>query len=142
MSRGTYHILIVEDVPEEVELTTDALDELSFDIDIQSCQDGQEAINYLLHKTPYENSIRPDLIFLDLNMPGMDGKEFLSLLRANENLCMIPVIILTTSSSEADIKDCYEAGCNAYITKPLGLAEYRDTFKTVAEYWFATVTLP
>jgi len=89
-----------------------------------------------------ERSPRPDLVLLDLNMPGMDGRDVLSEMRADEALKEIPVVVLTTSESPLDIASVYRLGCNSFITKPVDMEQFIRVVRELGSYWFELVTLP
>lgn len=101
---------------------------------------GEELLAYLRHEQP--NAARPDLILLDLNMPKKDGRETLRELRAAEAWRAIPVVVLTTSMAEDDIKACYTAGANSFVTKPSTYREWIEWIDVLAHYWFGVVRLP
>jgi len=100
-------------------------------------QSGEEAIDFLYrHGSYHEETPQPDLILLDLNMPGMGGKEFLRRIKEDETLKQIPVVILTTSEAEKDIIDSYKLQASGYVHKPVTLEEFREAMKKLKEYWF------
>ena len=110
------------------------------------CRSGQEALDYLKREgkfkdeaTPHE---MPGLILLDLNMPGIDGHQVLQIIKTDDELKKIPVIILTTSGNERDINDSFDEGANSYVQKPIGFDELLKAVKTLKEYWFEVSLLP
>ena len=109
---------------------------------MQVVGDGVEALAFLRREGKYAEAPRPDLILLDLNMPRMDGRSFLSEMRADDNLKAIPVVVLTTSRTEEDIVKSYRLGANCYITKPVGLAEFTRVVNAIEDFWFTIVRLP
>ena len=136
-------ILLVEDDAGDQELTRRALDNLNVDLRIVS--DGEEAMEYLQREGKYFDSIespRPDLILLDLNMPRMNGREFLMVFNSNRDLSRIPVVVLTTSRQEVDILRSYDLGCNSYIQKPVEMDQFINAVQQLGKYWFEVVTLP
>lgn len=138
-------LLIVEDSNEDYYATKRAFDNLSLSTEIYRAQDGKEAIDYLYHQNKFsdiEKSPAPDLILLDLNLPGLDGKEVLNIIKKDETLNKIPVIILTTSSAPEDIENCYKIGANSYIQKPVGLDKFFEAIDRLQDYWFRVVVLP
>jgi two-component system, chemotaxis family, response regulator Rcp1 len=135
-------VLLVEDDPADVELTQYTIAKSKVWIDLHTVGDGVEALAFLRREGKYADAPRPDLILLDLNMPRMDGREFLSELRANSHIKAIPVVVLTTSQTDEDIFKSYELGANCYITKPVGLAEFAKVVGAVEEFWFTVVRLP
>ncbi len=138
-------ILIVEDSREDCETTVRAFRKAGVANSIYVCEDGDEALDYLYGRGKYANGAdapRPGVILLDLNLPGTDGREVLATLKADDNLKRIPVIVLTTSSDERDIENCYAAGANSYIQKPLSLDGYFSAIQRLKEYWYEIVVLP
>ena len=111
-------------------------------IDLHVVGDGVEALAFLRREGKYADAPRPDLILLDLNMPRMDGRTFLSEMRADDNLKAIPVVVLTTSQTDEDILKSYQLGANCYITKPVGLAEFSKVVYAIEDFWFTIVRLP
>jgi two-component system response regulator len=105
-------------------------------------EDGIEALAFLRRQGKYATAPRPDLILLDLNMPRKDGRQVLAEIKADENLRLIPVVILTTSKAEEDILKAYGLHANCYITKPVDLAGFAEIVKSIHNFWFTVVTLP
>ncbi len=132
------HILIVEDNPGDARLAEEALTEGKISNKISVVQDGVEAISFLRD----EDNPRPDLIFLDLNLPIMNGKEVLAVIKKDPGLKRIPVIILTTSDADDDISSTYELQANCYITKPVGFDQFIEVIQSVENFWFSVVKLP
>jgi len=138
-------ILIVEDSDIDYETTIRAFKKYKMANPIQRCEDGEEALDYLHQRNRYsaaESSPRPDLILLDLNLPGTDGREVLEEIKKDPKLSTIPVIVLTTSSDEKDINKCYQAGANSYIQKPVDLQGFFTAIQRLREFWFEVVLLP
>ena len=138
-------ILLAEDDPGDQELTRRALEEDVVRVDLRIVSDGDEALDYLFHRGQYAEkgaAPRPDLILLDLNMPKRNGREVLEVLKACEDLCRIPVVVLTTSQQETDIVATYDLGCNSYVQKPVELDQFIDVVRKLGNYWFEIVTLP
>jgi CheY-like chemotaxis protein len=105
--------------------------------DLYTVQTGEEGLDFLYCRGKYRNGTpRPDLILLDLNMPGMGGKEFLRRIKEDEGLKQIPVVILTTSEAEKDIIDSYKLQASGYVHKPVTLEEFKEGMKKLEEYWF------
>ena len=102
-------------------------------------------MNYLFHRDEFADKERhpsPDLILLDLNMPRLDGREALKLIKDDPHLKRIPVIILTTSKAEKEIIASYDLGANSFITKPVDFSEFLDAMRVFSEYWVSIVRLP
>jgi two-component system, chemotaxis family, response regulator Rcp1 len=104
--------------------------------------DGTEAMDFLRHNGVYAEAPRPELILLDLNMPKMDGRQALALVKADESLKTIPTIILTTSEADDDIKRAYELNANCFLRKPVALDDFEMMIKRINDFWVTTVTLP
>ena len=135
-------ILLVEDNPGDVRLTIEALRESKVANNLNVARDGVEALAYLRREGAYANAVRPDLILLDLNMPRKDGREVLAEIKAEPHLRTIPVVVLTTSSAEADVLRSYELGVNSFITKPVTFAGLVEVMQGFTRYWFEIVELP
>jgi CheY-like chemotaxis protein len=99
-------------------------------------------MDFLLHRAGYESAPRPDLILLDLNMPKEDGYDVLAVIKSDSNLRLIPVIVLSSSTSERDVRRAYQLNANCYITKPTDIDRYIMIMKSIEEFWFNTVMLP
>src|SRR5262245_59417722 len=108
-------VLLVEDNPADVDLVREMLAESSLKLDIEVAMDGAEALAYLLRKPPHTGVARPDLILLDLNLPKLDGREVLTVIKEDKQLRRIPVIVLTSSDAEADVLRSYDLGANCYV---------------------------
>ncbi|EKV26016.1 Two-component system response regulator [Caenispirillum salinarum AK4] len=132
-------ILMVDDNRADVELTHEALLELPVVPEFQSVSDGLAALEYLHQRGAHAGARRPDLILLDLNMPRMDGRATLEALKADEALCDIPVVVLTTSESERDVLDCYRKHCAAFLTKPVTVEELIGKLEAVCQLWLSGV---
>jgi CheY-like chemotaxis protein len=133
---------LVEDNPADARLTIEALKEEKIFSDLHVVGDGEEAMAYLRREGPYGNATRPDLIFLDLNLPRKDGREVLKEIKTDDGLKTIPVVVLTVSKAEEDILKSYDLHANCYITKPVDLEQFMKVAKTVQEFWFTIVKLP
>jgi chemotaxis family two-component system response regulator Rcp1 len=135
-------ILLVEDSPGDVRLTIEALADAKISNQIDVASDGVEALAFLRQEGKFLEAKRPDLILLDLNMPRMDGRELLSIIKADDNLRAIPVVVLTTSQSENDILNSYDLRANCYITKPVDLDQFLVVVNSIQEFWLSIVKLP
>jgi two-component system response regulator len=139
------HILIVEDNEDDYEATERSFRRARFMNPISWCRNGQEALDFLRGEGKYANpdSRRDtDLILLDLNMPGLDGRRVLEILKSEERLKHIPVVILTTSSDSKDVDKCYELGASTYIQKPVNFEGLAEAVRTMKDYWFGIALLP
>lgn len=136
-------ILLAEDDADDRMLITRVLEKELLVSDVRAVWNGEELMDYLEGRGKYgEDSPRPALILLDLNMPRKDGREALQEIKASPELKTIPVVVLTTSNSEVDIEQSYKAGVNAYITKPARFADLAAAFKVLYQFWFEVVRLP
>lgn len=145
MNTQTYspiQILLVEDNEGDARLAREALKDSKIRNNLYHVVDGVDAMDFLHQQGKYEQVPRPDLILLDLNLPRMDGREVLAAIKTDDNLKRIPVVILTTSSSEADIFKTYNLHANCYITKPLGLEQFIQVVKSIEDFWLTIVKLP
>ena len=142
----TQSILIVEDSDDDYETTLRAFKKTSnLANPIYRCEDGQEALDFLLHEGEFANGAdapRPGIILLDLNLPGKDGRKVLQVIKDNPDLAKIPVVVLTTSDDERDIANCYGYGANTFIRKPVDLDNFVEAIKRMKDYWFGIAILP
>jgi chemotaxis family two-component system response regulator Rcp1 len=130
-------ILLVDDSEADVRLTIEALKEAKLHNNIHVSYDGESALEFL--RTPGQR--RPDLILLDLNLPGLDGREVLAEIKGDPALAIIPVVVLTTSRAEEDVMRTYSLHANCYITKPVDLDQFVRVVQSIEEFWFAIVRL-
>ena len=130
-------ILLVDDSEADVRLTMEALKEAKVHNRIHVAYDGEAAMAFL--RTPGQRA--PDLILLDLNLPGMDGREVLAEIKSDPELAIIPVVILTTSRAEEDILRTYRLHANCYITKPVDLQQFIRVIQSIEDFWFTVVRL-
>lgn len=134
-------ILLVEDSEDDYEATMRAFRKANLFNPVHWSMSGQDALDFL-HQPGIVKNHGPGLILLDLNMPGLDGRSTLRLIKDDKQLKHIPVIILTTSSDERDINICYQMGANTYIQKPVTFDGLIDAIKRLKEYWFEIALLP
>jgi CheY-like chemotaxis protein len=135
-------VLLVEDSPGDVRLTREAFKDAKVLINLNVASDGVEAMAFLNREGNNANAPRPDLILLDLNLPKKDGREVLAELKESPALKSIPVVILTTSASEADIHGSYQHHANCYITKPVDLDGFLKVVRSIDSFWLTVVKLP
>lgn len=135
-------ILLVEDDPDDVLLASEGLRVMKIANDLHLAMDGEEAMDFFHRRGRFEDAPVPDLVLLDLNLPKKDGREVLAEIKADPNLCRIPVIVLTTSAAEHDVLGAYDKHVNAYIRKPVGFAALLDVFRTIEAFWIGAVLLP
>jgi CheY-like chemotaxis protein len=135
-------ILLVEDSPSDAEFTVEALKEAKVRNHLSLVEDGVQAMEFLRRQGGYAQAPRPDLIMLDLNLPRKDGREVLAELKADDNLKMIPVVVLTTSRAEQDVLRAYQLHANCYITKPVDFQQFLNVVRSIESFWLFVVTLP
>ncbi len=135
-------ILMVEDNPGDVLLTREAMKAAKLGNRLTVVGDGVEAMAYLRGEGRFAESIRPDLILLDLNLPRMDGREVLAELKTDPALKSIPVVVLTTSNAEQDVERAYNLHANCYITKPVDFEQFMKVVQQIDDFWVNVVTLP
>jgi two-component system response regulator len=135
-------VLLVEDSPGDIRLTQEAFKDSNLHINLHVVSDGAEAMAFLARAAAYADVPRPDLILLDLNLPKKDGRQVLKEIKENPTLTSIPVVILTTSASEADISWSYRFHANCYITKPVDLDGFLKVVKSIDDFWLSVVKLP
>jgi chemotaxis family two-component system response regulator Rcp1 len=135
-------VLLVEDSPGDVRLTREAFKDAKVYINLRVASDGAEAMQFLNRAGEHANAPRPDLILLDLNLPKKDGREVLEEIKESPTLKSIPVVVLTTSASDADILRSYRLHANCYITKPVGLDGFLEVVRSIDRFWLTVVKLP
>jgi chemotaxis family two-component system response regulator Rcp1 len=135
-------ILLVEDSPGDVRLTQEAFRDADGTLRLHVAFDGAEAVSFLRREGVHRKAPRPDLILLDLNLPKMDGRQVLSVIKQDDELKMIPTVILTTSGREEDIAAVYQLRANCYLTKPVEFDAFESLVKSIGNFWLTTVRLP
>ena len=142
-THATIKILLVEDDLADQKLIKNSLQNQNVADELYVANSGEDALDFLHHRCDYAGGTdQPDLILLDLNMPGMGGKEFLRRIKDDEDLKQIPVVILTTSNSERDILDSYKLQAAGYIHKPGSLEHLKEIMQKIEQYWFVLCKLP
>jgi len=135
-------ILLVEDNPGDVRLAREALKEAKLLNRLFAVSDGEEALAFLRREGRYAGAVRPDLIFLDLNLPKKDGREVLAEIKSDPDLRRIPVVVLTSSGAEEDILKTYNLHANCYVSKPVDLERFITVVKSIEDFWVSIVRLP
>ncbi|HUO25498.1 MAG TPA: response regulator [Candidatus Aquilonibacter sp.] len=135
-------VLLVEDNPGDADLTRESLASSSFSIELTVAANGMEALDCLHRRGKFAASATPDLILLDLNLPGIDGRGVLAEIKQHPEFRRVPVTILTSSTSEKDIDLSYEIGANCYIVKPLDYRSFQAIMRALEHFWFSIVRLP
>ena len=138
----TLEILLAEDNPGDVRLVQEALRESHIKNQLHVVADGDQALSFLRRQGQYTQAVRPNLILLDLNLPKKDGGEVLIEIKADANLSYIPVVVLTTSNAEEDVRRTYGLHANCYITKPLDFEQFLRMMRSIEDFWFNVVRLP
>lgn len=135
-------LLIVDDDSLDVEFLRRFWDYERFSLQISVVENGVEAMRYLRKENGYQEALRPNMILLDLNMPQKDGREVLAEIKSDQNLKSIPVVILTSSESNADVQQCIRNGASGYLIKPVGWEAYSKVVHTLEEFWLAHANFP
>jgi CheY-like chemotaxis protein len=138
-------LLIIEDSDEDFEALCRMMQNTPIRCQIYRCHDGDEALDFLFHTGQYADTATspvPSLVLLDLNLPGLDGRDVLSQVKQNETLRSIPVVVLSTSNHPKDIRACYQIGVNGYLIKPINALKFKRTVQIFMEYWFDAIALP
>jgi CheY-like chemotaxis protein len=136
------HVLLVEDDPGDVLMTQEALASAKVLHSLHVVNDGESAVAFLRREGEHAGAPRPDLVFLDLNLPRMDGREVLALVKADESLRSIPVVVLTTSSAEEDVLRSYDLHANAYVTKPVDFEAFMHVVRQIDDFFLTVARLP
>jgi chemotaxis family two-component system response regulator Rcp1 len=135
-------VLLVEDSPGDVRLTQEAFRDANQSIHLHVAADGVEALAFLRREGVHGNAPRPDLILLDLNLPKMDGRQVLAIIKADSKLKTIPTVVLTTSELEADVATSYALQVNCYLSKPAQWDAFAQLVKSVIDFWLTKAKLP
>lgn len=137
-----FEILLVEDNEGDVEMVRRALRDVTPACNLSLASDGAEALDYLFRRGEFLHAVRPHLLFLDLNMPGMNGKEALKAIKSDERMKTIPITIFTSSNATSDIQESYAHHANCYVVKPFDTKEYKSTIKGIVNFWRNLAVLP
>jgi chemotaxis family two-component system response regulator Rcp1 len=135
-------ILLVEDNSADADLTRESLQDSTLPIELNVAVSGTEACDYIHKRGRFASAATPDLILLDLNLPGLDGRAVLAEIKRDAQLKPVPVCILTSSASENDITQSYSLGANCYVVKPLDFKSFQTIVRAVEKFWFGIVRLP
>jgi CheY-like chemotaxis protein len=138
-------ILLVEDSVDDYEAAMRSFKAAHLDNPVHWCKSGQDALDYLKHEGTYAHApgaAKPALVLLDLNMPGIDGRKVLAIVKQDPLLKKTPIVILTTSSDERDVTQCYELGASTYIQKPVDFDGLIGAVSRIKDYWFGIAVLP
>jgi chemotaxis family two-component system response regulator Rcp1 len=137
-----YNILLIEDNPGDVRLTKEAFKESKKSINLEVVTDGIEAIRFLRKEDEYSDKKTPDIILLDWNLPKRNGSEVLEIIKVDPILKRIPVVVLTTSKAESDIRQSYDLHANCFINKPIDFDNFFDVITKIEDFWLTTTMLP
>lgn len=137
-----FSILLVEDNDADIRLMLEILKEGGIPTDFNVVTDGGAAMAYLRNENPYEDARRPDIVFLDWNLPVKHGEEVLAEVKCDPNLRTIPVVVMTTSEAQEDIDKAYDTHANCFITKPVDLDEFTKVAELVRAFWLTAAKLP
>lgn len=140
--KKSVEILLIEDNPADARLVAEVLKDSEIKNRIHVIADGVTAMNYLNHEGDFKDSYRPDIIMLDLNLPKKDGREVLKEIKSSPKLRCIPVVILTTSSTNEDINQTYMDHANCFITKPVDFDQFLKVVRSIEDFWLTGVRLP
>lgn len=142
MRRTPFEILLVEDNPSDVELVQEALSVWTVPTRLSIVDDGEKALQFVHRRGPYASSPVPELILLDLNLPKKDGLEVLREIKGDGDLAQIPIIVLSTSDRENDVRKAYTLHANCYLTKPLEIDAFIDKVRAIEQFWLNYARLP
>lgn len=142
MSLDTVHILLVEDNEADIVMTCEAFVDAKLRNEIAIARDGYEAMEYLRREGQFVDAVRPDIILLDLNLPGPSGKDILKFVKSEAELKDIPVVILTSSEASYEVKEAYTHAANCYIVKPVDMAKFIEIVRVIENFWVQVVKLP
>jgi len=141
-SKVTHDVLLIEDDPGDAGLVRIAMRRSHYSCRLHHVVDGGEAMAFLRRNGAHDRAPRPDLILLDLNLPGRNGHEILEEIRADSVLRAIPVVILSTSGAERDVRKAYSLGASSYVTKPMEVEAFTAAIHSIEDFWFGTAQLP
>jgi CheY-like chemotaxis protein len=139
---ASVQLLLVEDSPGDVRLTQEIFRDANSAVQVHVAADGIEAMAFLRQEGEHVAAPRPDLILLDLNLPRLDGREVLALIKEDSALKSIPTVVLTTSKAEVDIVKSYQLHANCYLTKPAHLDDFESLVAKINDFWLDKVKLP
>lgn len=135
-------VLLVEDNKDDAALTMRALAHAKVRNRVHMVNSGADALAFLRRQAPFGDAPRPDLILLDLDLPGVDGREVLAQIKGDESLHSIPVVVVTGSLADADVRRAYQLHANAYVSKPIDPRAFLEAVSSIEEFWLQVVRLP
>lgn len=141
-SKWQCEVLLVDDNPADADLLCEILATCKRRYHVSAVDDGEGAISFLHRRGKYAKAPAPDLVILDLNLPGKSGRTVLKEIKSDSLFCKIPVVVFTSSQTSSDITSCYSSGANCYLRKPGTLDEYRAVVESMADFWLGLALLP
>ena len=135
-------ILLVEDNPDDAELVRIAMADAGITAQLDVVVDGGQALAYVRKQAPFADKARPDLVLLDLNLPGIDGREVLRHIKSDAELCSIPVVVMSTSVDDEDVRVSYREHANAFVSKAPDFDQLVETFEAIGAFWLKISRLP
>jgi len=135
-------VLLVEDSPADVRLVREAFAEARVPVELHVAWDGDGALRFLKREGEYAGMPKPDLVLLDLNLPGTDGRDVLRAVKGDPQLAHLPIVVLTSSVAQADVDIAYRLAANCYLSKPVDLDEYLSLMKLFEQFWLEAARLP
>jgi chemotaxis family two-component system response regulator Rcp1 len=142
ISSRIVEILLVEDNPGDIRLTQEAFKDAKVSNNLNIARDGEEAVQFLRKEKTFKDAPTPDIIFLDLNLPKLDGREVLEFIKKDKDLHLIPVVILTSSDAERDVVQTYHLHANCYVVKPVDFKKFIEVIKSINDFWLTVVKFP
>lgn len=139
---GSIEILLVEDSRADIRLTREVFAEINIKAAVHAVSNGEDAVDFLLKKNNYASVPTPDLVLLDLNVPKIDGRSVLKMIKEDEKMRRIPVIVLTTSRNDEDLGTAYDYYANAYVVKPISFHDFSTLIERICLFWIHEVALP
>jgi len=140
--RSVFHILLIEDNTGDEILFKEVLTRSRFNTVCDAVSNGEDALAFLYHRGEFHSAPLPDIVLMDLTLPRLDGFELLKVIKCDQQLKSIPVVIFTGSDRPEDIQKAYEGGANGYVTKPIGIKQLEEKVKALEEFWFLTAKIP
>ena len=140
--RRAYDLLLIESQPDEITPFIRSFEKTDRTNEVHVVSDGEEALDFVHQRDDYADVPQPDLILLDLHVPGLSGEEILTELDAREELSRIPVLVFTSSDAEEDIAKSYELNANAYLKKPEAAADFERLAQSIEDFWLVQVQMP
>ncbi len=133
---------MIEDNPGDARLAREALKDGPLPVRLHVAADGDSGLDFLRRRGAHAAAPRPHLVLLDLNLPGKSGREVLAEIKADADLCRIPVVILSSSQAEKDVRDCYDLHANCYVAKPGDLEQFLRVVRAIEDFWLTVAKLP